>query len=417
MDGVLHSAPLVTSGWSDDFGSPARNGALQQYDVIIVGAGPAGAATARDLAEAGIRVLVLEEHDVVGKPVQCSGLVTARALKLARVSEDVVLNRVCGAVVTSRGGRQLELGDTQMVRGLVIDRCLFDVRIAESAQEAGACLQLRARATGFERRHGRIAVRVDRRNATEWIEADVLVGADGPHSSVARWIGAPDFPEIVRVFGALVRVRRCETSRVRIHIDHELMPGWFGWAIPVDERTLRVGIGLPIQTGLSPRARLERLLEGIPGLSEPEVIEYTGGWIPLGFRERTYADNVLLVGDAAGQVKPTSGGGLYVGQVCARWCARTIQAALQNGTVDAETMAAYQQGWFGEIGPELRRQRLIRRAYRRLEEAQLEDLLRALDNTAMRAVIRSFGDIDFQSDLFSRLLAPILPLAMDFVRT
>ena len=129
------------------------------YDVVVVGAGPAGSSTARNLAAAGLKVLILEEHAQVGKPLHCSGFVTPRTLKIANLGKDVLLSEIKGAQVYGPEGSNLQLGGDK-TRALVLDRVLFDNKLAESAQEAGADLALANRLISIKRVNGHVSLQI-----------------------------------------------------------------------------------------------------------------------------------------------------------------------------------------------------------------------------------------------------------------
>ena len=151
-----------------------------QYDAVVVGAGPAGSTAAAGIAQGGFRVLLREEHADIGIPLHCSGLVTPRALEEAAVGEDLVHNRVVGAHIYAPSGRRLILGDGQ-TRALVIDRVGLDRALVAKAQEQGAELAMEATVVAVERDAKGIAVTVDRRGTSTTVRTRLLVGADGAH--------------------------------------------------------------------------------------------------------------------------------------------------------------------------------------------------------------------------------------------
>ena len=158
------------------------------YDAVVAGAGPAGSAAARHLAQSGARVLLLEEHREVGSPVHCSGLVTPRTLEEANVETDLVLHKVSGARIYSPSGNELTLGDGR-TRALVIDRAGLDRALANTAQRYGAHLELGAKVTAIESNGTGLRVIVERHSGTSTVTTQLLVGADGAHSRVARLAG------------------------------------------------------------------------------------------------------------------------------------------------------------------------------------------------------------------------------------
>ncbi|MFH1141364.1 MAG: geranylgeranyl reductase family protein, partial [Chloroflexota bacterium] len=279
------------------------------YDAVVVGAGPAGSTAAAEIAQGGFRVLLLEEHAEIGIPLHCSGLVTPRTLEEAGVGHDLVLNQVVGAHVYAPSGRTLALGDGQ-TRALVIDRVGLDRVLVARAQERGAELVTRARVIGVEHDGAGIKVRVDRESASTVVRARLLVGADGANSRVARVLGMDGPAEVVHALGAEGTLPGAEEQHVQVFVGRSVAPGWFAWTIPLGNGRVRLGVGT--SNGMNPVECLRRVLETYPGqLKGWQATHWTGGTIPLWSRRKIVQDNVMLVGDAAGQVKPTSGGGIY----------------------------------------------------------------------------------------------------------
>lgn len=157
---------------------------------------------------------------------------------------------------------------------------------------------------------------------------------------------------------------------------------------------------------LRPRHLFNALLQAYPEhFRGMEVESLTGGFIPLYAPTRTYGDRVLLVGDAAFQVKPTSGGGIYTGLVAARHAAPTADQALRRDHLSAAALAGYEESWRRELGQEMARGADIRDAFLRLGDAQLDRMVALFDQPLLRPLIERYGDIDYPSRMFAGLLA------------
>ena len=230
------------------------------YDVVVVGAGPAGSFAARDMASAGLKVLILEEHSRVGQPLHCSGFVTPRTLKLAGVGEDVLITQVKGALVHGPEAATLQLGGDK-VRALVLDRVQFDSRLAQAAQEAGAELALASKLVGIERQNGHVSLRVEGKGGHRSVTAPLLIGADGVRSVVARWMGQGP-KEVIWALGAEVEMADHPPEMAQVFVGKQLAPDWFGWTIPIAPGRARIGIGVPFTNNgsvpLKPRDCLRR---------------------------------------------------------------------------------------------------------------------------------------------------------------
>ncbi len=372
-----------------------------KFDVVVVGAGPAGSVASRELARRGVRVLLLEEHQSVGVPVHCSGLVTPRTLEAAGVSQDLVINRIKGAHIHSPTGWVLTLGGDK-TRALVIDRCRLDQVLAEQAQEAGATLMLGTRLMALERVDGRLRLHIRRNGTTTHMETDLLVAGDGSLSAVARQLGqTPE--ESVAVMGGEVAAGGLDPEYVEVFLGDDTAPGWFGWLIPVEGEVTRIGVG-STDRRRSPRQLLGRMCQSRDILKGARVLRLQGSVIPLRCSRRLYDRNVLLVGDAGGQVKPTSGGGIYTSIVAAKLSARAAEAALGSGDFSARSLSRYQDQWGRSVQGELVRGMYLRQLFLSLTPAEVDGALRALARPALQALVLKKGDIDFPGRLFSSLL-------------
>jgi digeranylgeranylglycerophospholipid reductase len=378
-------------------------------DVAVVGAGPAGSRTARDLANAGLRVRLLEEHRAIGVPSHCSGLISLRTLGESGLGEGQVIHRVTGAFVHTQGGGEVALGGGE-TRAVAIDRVRWDEALCREAQAAGAEL-VRARLVRAERENGHVRLHTQTDGHDSSFTARVIVGADGTYSRVARSFGMPPPREVVYNLGIEGQLRVPREDFVHVFVGRDLAPGWFGWIIPTGEGRVRIGIGS--DASAKPIACYRRLTETFPQLFEGmEPCRMYGGTIPLQFAPRTYGDNLLLAGDAAGQVKPFSGGGIYTSLVAARLASQTVVRAFERDDFSAAQMSGYERAWKKEIGRELVRSLRIRRFGLALGEAQVDQVVRALHSKGLQDLAARHGDIDYPSRVLLRLARSLPALAL-----
>jgi len=378
-------------------------------DVAVVGAGPAGSRTARNLARAGLRVRLLEEHRRVGVPSHCSGLISPRTLKEAEIGEDAIIHHITGAFVHTANGGEVALGG-EKTRAVAIDRVRWDETLSEQAQAAGADL-VRARLVNLSRENGhvRLYTQTDGRGAS--FTARVVVGADGAHSRVARSFGLPGPSEKVYCLGIEGRLKTPREDFVHVFVGSQLAPGWFGWIIPTGDGRVRAGIGSA--NGAKPIVCYRRLTGLFPRLFDGiEACRLYGGTIPLDFAPKSYGDNVLLVGDAAGQVKPFSGGGIYTGLVAARHASAAVLHAFENDNSSAAGLAPYERGWKREVGRELLRSLRIRHFGLALSDAEVERVVRALRSDGLQQLASRHGDIDYPSRVLLRLARSLPALGL-----
>jgi geranylgeranyl reductase family protein len=385
------------------------------YDAIVVGAGPAGSATARDIAARGFRALLIEEHEVIGEPLHCAGLVTPRTLGLADVTDGLIINELRGGFVNSPLGTRLPLGGDRL-RAVVIHRQRLDELLAAAAQEAGAELWTDARLVALERKPGALALIVNRRRRSQALRTRLVIGADGAQSRVARWLGLrARHEERIVGLGAEAKLDTERQDFLEVFVGNSVAPGFFGWIIPLGGGRARIGIATG--DGRRPIHYLDSLLQSFPRLfAGAQFDRMYGGVIPLMRPHRIYCDNAMLVGDAAGQVKPTSGGGIYTGLVGAKHCAQAAVRALADDDVSKASLSRYQKAWGKEMSRELARGWDLRRIFLALDDRELDGLISVFRSERLRRLAERHGDIDFPSRLFSRL--PLGgPIVRPFVRT
>lgn len=372
------------------------------FDVVVVGGGPAGSFTASNIAKNGYKVLVAEEHKRIGEPVQCAGLVSPRTHTLASAPEDIVLREFKGArIVSALGGELLVNGEKTYA--LAVDRAAFDRHLAGQAREAGAEIITGSMVTGLSKKLNGYSVSISGGNSRMSVECRLLIGADGVQSRVARWLGLQPAGRKISMYAGEFDLGGFDPGEVTILLGQSFAPGWFGWIVPLSGKTGRVGVG-SFLSDISPRQCLKRMIDAFPSrFRKYKELRYTGGSVPFGAMRKIYSSHAMLVGDAAAQVKPMSGGGLYTGLRGSLACARVACEALSQGRLDEKFLSRYQAYWDVEFGAEFRTSVSHREVYMNMKETELDKLLRFLDRPHWRRMIARHGDIDYPSWLARRL--------------
>jgi digeranylgeranylglycerophospholipid reductase len=373
------------------------------YDVVVVGAGPAGSAAACECARQGLRTLCIEEHGTIGYPVQCAGLLSTAAFAECRVSDRPVLNRVTGARVLTGSGSGLTI-DAKKTMAYVVDRGALDREMAENAGREGAEFLLRTSVCGI-RQNTLITRGVERKKP---IAFKILIAADGPRGTIARLLRM----ERPRVFLAGIQadiVHRCDPGLVEIYPDAS--PDFFGWMIPTGPGRARVGLCARSDVP----GHFARFMKQFPA----PAVHLVTGTLPLGVMPKTYGHRTLFVGDAAGFPKPTSGGGVYTGVRSARHAAAVVVEACSRGRFDDPVLSGYEQRWQADFGRELALGFRLFGMRQHLSGQDMDDLVRALADPEIVRTIEEYGDMDRPSGLVKKLLVKpaVLRLIGPLVKT
>jgi geranylgeranyl reductase family protein len=364
------------------------------YDVVIVGGGPVGCFVGRLIAEGKRKVLILEEHNEIGEPPHCAGLISQEVLSMSGIGDEVVLNRIRGANIYGYDGTRLSfLGEKTYA--LVIDRIMFDKKMALKAEDSGVEVLKGSRAIAFERGNGYIDVLFRKEGKEYKVKTPLVIGADGVHSLVARVFNLPLPGEIIYGFQIEGELDCLTTEQVDVMLDSETSPGWFSWIIPMNRSYARIGLGINVRG--NPREYFDKLCKKwgpLMSFRNSDIRRIMGGIIPIGLIEKSFTDNVMLVGDSAVQLKPLSGGGLYLGLLAGMICSRVALEALERGDFSSSMLSKYHKLWMKSVGKEIKLGLRLRKIFLGLTDTEKSELLKLLDNQRAKSIILSAGNID-----------------------
>jgi geranylgeranyl reductase family protein len=386
--------------------------ATTDFDVLIVGAGPAGGMTALTAATLGLRTAVFEEHLAVGTPAHCSGKLQLHAFREFNLPDHLILNTL------QAGAFYAPNGVVARVRRAapdshVVDRAAFDRWLVDQACQHGAELRTGIRLRAAEQCNGTMRVTGEGGGRTFSATASVVVDAEGARPVLPRTVGL-HLPRRV-VLGLQYQLRDVDLDEEdcpEIYLGSPLAPGFFAWLMPIGGHRARVGVCVDPQLAThGPVHYLEYLVREHPvasrRLRRAVVERKLAGPIPvLTSRGRTVAGGMMLVGDAAGQVKATSGGGIYFSLIAARLAAQAA-AAYVGG--DRSALRGYERGWRRRFGRELRATAMARLALNQMTDGEISAFIGAIaGDETLRAMIERLGDTAFQSRLLPLLAAHAL---------
>jgi digeranylgeranylglycerophospholipid reductase len=371
------------------------------HDLAIVGGGPAGLLTARRCAEAGLDVVVFEEHPEIGEPTHCTGVISLETAALAKISDEIVLARLQRAELVSPGGASCTVswpasGNEEI---LVVDRGQLDRSLAEQARRAGAAIRAGARVDGIEVEARRVALEM----GAARVSARACVLACGVSYRLHRQLGFALPAQMVHT--AQVEVDAEPADAVELYFGRHVAPDGFLWVVP-------------IRRGDRPGLKVGALARGDAGSCLARFLERPRVWarlrssagrvvrriLPLEPAPQTAADRILLVGDAGGFTKPTTGGGIYYSLLTASLAADTLIEGFQAGRLDAEFLARYESRWEIELGADLRVSAWLRQFLTRCRDAEIDGLIRALASDSVQTVIHRTASFNRHRDVILALL-------------
>ena len=371
-------------------------------EVVVVGAGPAGLMAARTLAIRGHSVAVVEEHPSIGYPVHCTGLIGVDAFDELTLPRGAIRAIVHSARFNAPDGSSVTI-DSDRISAAVIDRGEFDAALAAEAVAAGASVHCGAKVRRIASDAGGVDVLLDGAGGRETRRVRACVLACGASYRFNRALG-------LGVPGSLVQTAHVEVPfpderQVDVYVGREVAPDGFGWVVP-----FRRGADAWARIGLmcSQRARThfdsfrDRVWRG-RDLRTPQPAPYLKA-LPLAPISRTYADRVIAVGDAAGMVKPTTGGGIYYGLLSGALAGEVLAASLPHDRLDAARLREYETRWKERMGPDIRAGLAFRKLVARLNDRSMNALIELARVDGLVPLLKDVGNFNWHRRAVVELL-------------
>ena len=380
------------------------------YDAVIIGAGPVGGYLARELCSRNHSVLIIEEHDEVGRPFQCAGLVNPGAMKRVDLY-DTVLSEIWGANIHSPEGTVVRIGDPDRVRTFSVCRKLFDEAVVMQSIKNGAEILLCSKPKSVQLEIDRVNMTVETPNGPIEISTKLLCGADGAHSWVRKRFRMGRPKENMIGFQIEVSGYENDSGRLDMYTGKSVAPGFFAWAIPSGETTR---IGTWSKGDLLDESSSEQCLENL--MKSPlwdgkfdncrEIGRFCG-LVPSGMVKKTMIERVALFGDAAGICKPTTGGGIGPGFKQVDLLIEDLSEAIIENDLSAKKMEKISRK-MRDFQRDQRRKRALRDAFlTEISDEELEDIFRVWAKPEVTDMINKFGEIENPIPLGMRMLKDV----------
>ena len=379
-------------------------------DVAVVGGGPCGSFCALNIAKKSINVTVFEEHTEIGVPCHCAGHLSINSLKnlgLYPLPRGIIENVFYGAKIYSPSGLEFSVRFASTIT-CAVNRTLFDKHISHLAEKAGVRYRLSSRVESLITKDSLLkGVLVKQKGKTIKFFSSLVVDAEGTAYRILRQTGLapPRRDSFVYCVNAEVEnVKDLESDMVEVFLGNNYTPGFYAWLIPKGEDKAKFGLGAKVG---NPKTLLQKLMKKHPAASKKlqraKILRESFHPIPLGGPLlKAYSDGFLAVGDAASQVKPTTGGGVIFGLNCAKVAADVVAEALDKKDFSSKFLSAYQKRFMKLIGFDVKVMLEARRMLDRISDKKLDNFVGFCRKIHLNEGFKDLKEIDFQGQTLLR---------------
>jgi len=346
-----------------------------KYDIIVVGGGPAGSTAGRYAASNGAKVLLLEKDREIGVPVRCAEGVGDEGLSsLVEIQPRWISQKITGVYLYAPSGERVRAATGQF--GFILNRKVFDYDLAEMAAQSGVEIRTKAYVCGILRENGAIrGVQVRHLGKQQTVHTDLVIGADGVESRVGRWAGLAthtrmhDMESCAQVTAANINV---ENDHCHFFFGRGLAPGGYVWIFPKGDGIANVGLGISGEYAKQ-KSAVEFLNEFLSQrFPKAAVLTMVAGGVPCAATlKKIVTDGLMLVGDAAHQANPISGGGIVSGMIAGKLAGQVAAQAIEDGNVSEKKLSPYVRLWNKAEGNNHRRMYRVKEAVNKMSDQDL----------------------------------------------
>ena len=372
---------------------PVMSVTNSMYDLIVIGAGPVGSYAAYRSACAGLRVLLLEEHAVVGEPRHCTGVLGHEAYdRFPDLPREPIQAELSAAWIIAPSGERIRTEWFQE-QAVVVNRAQFDRALSTMAVAAGAALRTETCVQSIHVEEGGVRLMVQTQGVSETVQAQTVIVATGVAYRLHGQLGL--VPPQKHLVCAQFEVESDYIREVEVYMGRHVAPGSFAWAVPLGTGRVRLGVTAHRNAAQYLEALTESpLLKHRIRRQEEVPVKRP---VPIRPIACSVTDRVLLVGDAAGQVKPTTAGGIYYGLIGADLASRTLHKAFAAGDFSRARLMDYDRRWKSALRMEMWLGRLSRCIFESLSDEKLDRLVHACAHKSIAEMIRREARFDWHA--------------------
>jgi digeranylgeranylglycerophospholipid reductase len=358
-----------------------------EYDIIVVGAGPSGSSAAKKAAEQGLKVLLIEKRQEIGEPIRCGEAVFKKSLiEIIKPDPKCICSKIFCGRVYGPDGRSINLTSNGNEIGYVLYRNIFDRELVRSAAASGVEVRTKTSATSLIIKNGIVTGIKGKHLGDDFMSyAKIVVGADGIESKIGRMAGidtALKLNEIGTCAQYHVSDINIDPSVVELYSGRYIAPGGYAWVFPKGEREANIGIGM-IGKYVRDKHPVDHLNDFISKkFPDGKIIGYMAGGVPSrDIPERISTGGLLLAGDAARLCDPLTGAGIINGIKSGNIAGEVASKAIISGDVSAKALQEYDREIWRSMGISLQRNHIMKEAMIRMTDGQYSliiDMLKAM---------------------------------------
>jgi digeranylgeranylglycerophospholipid reductase len=380
-----------------------------ETDVLVIGAGPAGSTAAKHAASGGAKVLLMDKKSEIGAPKRCAEGVSNGGLESLGIEPNPrwITRELDGVRLIAPDGTNVWLTSDKVdlpEAGCILERKVFDKYMAMDAGRAGAEIKIKTLATSMERVDEGFLIDAECMGEKFQIQAKIVIAADGPESRVARWAGLktavkPKDMESAAQF-EMAGVEMEDNNCIEFYFG-SVAPGGYAWIFPKGDDIANVGLG--VLTTNTDKTAYEHLLDFVkncPSTQNAQPVELNIGGDPVGgMPKKLVTDNLMVIGDAAGQVNPLTGGGIISGMTGGMIAGKVAAEAISEGDCSEKKLKDYEKKCRAEIGDSINKY------------LKVKDYMMTLNDDELNSIADAFKDSDFEKISTAELVKKLVKVS------
>ncbi|WP_461461506.1 NAD(P)/FAD-dependent oxidoreductase [Methanobrevibacter sp.] len=361
-----------------------------ETDVLVVGAGPAGSTAAKHAALGGAKVILMDKKSEIGSPKRCAEGVSKKGLKKLGIEPNprFIAKELDGVRLVSPNGTDVWMTSEEIElpeAGYILERKVFDKFMAMDAARAGAEIKVKTMATGVIKSDEGFIVTCESMGKEFDIKTKILIAADGPESHIGRWAGLKTAQKAVHMESGI------QYEMCNLHFERDgviefyfgsCAPGGYVWVFPKGDDIANVGLAVIAPKANKPAIEyLDDFVSKSPITKDAQAVEINVGGDPVGgMPKKIYDDHIMVVGDAAGQVNPLTGGGIISGMTGGMYAGQVAAEAIKDENYSAKYLKKYDSLVREDIGEEIRKYSIVQEYLLTLSDEELDDIAAEFQN-------------------------------------